>query len=220
MWNALLDLLLPRRSLGGMEGAWITEDERRRIRLTPALLPTAELRRRGLRHIDAVVAAGSYDASPLLRKAILTFKFKRVKELGDDLGRWMTDATHGLLLPPKYLQDMNPVLCAVPLHWTRRYERGFNQAQVLATVVAKMTAWRSNDLLRRIRPTGHQSRRERSERMTALVGAFRYSGTGKAPSYVVLIDDLCTTGATLDACAKALKDAGTEYVSALVAALG
>ena len=220
MWNLLLDLLFPRRSLGGEEGAWITDEERSRIRLTPALLTKDELRRRGLKAIDAVIAAGSYDSSPLLRKAILTFKFRRVTTLSEDLGHWMADALHGLLLPPKFLQDTTPVLTAVPLHWSRRYERGFNQAELLGRVISKRTAWRMADLLRRIRPTGHQSRRQREERLTALEGAFRFSGTGKAPPYVILIDDLCTTGATLDECAKALKASGTEFVAAIVAALG
>ncbi len=220
MWNVLLDFLFPRRSLGGEEGAWITDEERRRIRITPTLLGKDELRRRGLSSIDAVIAAGSYDQSPLLRKAILTFKFRRITPLGEDLGHWMADATHGLLLPPKFLQDTTPVLCAVPLHWSRRYERGFNQAELLGSVISKRTAWRMADLLRRIRPTGHQSTRQREERLTALEGAFRFAGRGKAPPFVILVDDLCTTGATLDECAKALKTAGTEFVVAIVAALG
>lgn len=220
MWNAFLDLLFPRRSLGGSEGAWITEAERRALKLAPALLPTAELRRRGLKHIDAVVAAGSYDSSPLLRKAILTFKFKRITALSDDLARWMASATHGLLIPPKFLSDTTPVLCPVPLHWTRKFQRGFNQAALLSDLIGGQLSLRSESLLKRTRPTGHQARRARDARFTALVGAFSTTKLTESPVYVVLVDDLCTTGATLDECAKALKASGTEYVAAIVAALG
>lgn len=218
MWNALLDLLFPRRSLSGDEGAWITDEERHRIRLQPALLGKDELKKRGLGSIDAVIAAGSYDQSPLLRKAILTFKFRRITALGEDLSTWMTSALHGLYLPPASLRDETPVLCPVPLHWSRRFQRGFNQAEVLATLIGQKTSWRMHASLERTRATGHQSKRERAERMTALTGAFRSTGT--SPRCVILVDDLCTTGATLDACARELKRSGSEFVCGVVAALG
>jgi len=217
MWNLLLDLLFPRRSLSGSEGTWITDDERKHIRLTPALLTTTELRKRGLKNIDLVVAAGSYEQSPLLRKAILTFKFKRIQSLGEDIALWMTNATNGLLIPPEDMRKEAPLLCPVPLHWSRKYQRGFNQADVLAEIIGKKMFLETQELLKRTRSTGQQSRRNREERLKALEHAFACQRT--PPSYVILIDDLCTTGATLDACAKELKSAGALYVSALVAAV-
>lgn len=217
----LLDFFFPRRSVGGKEGAWITEDERRQIRLTPLLLNKEALGKKGLKYVDTIVAAGSYDASPLLKKAILTFKYGRVKALGPQLGQWMSEAIRGLLIPPLRLKDVTPILCPVPLHWTRKFQRGFNQALVLAEEISKPTSWQVREIVKRTRPTGHQAWRSRAKRLTALTGAFASTERrGHAPQYVILIDDICTTGTTLDECAKALKDAGTDYVVAVVVAYG
>ena len=218
MFQALLDLLFPRRSLRGEEGAWITENERRTLKLTPALLTTTDLRKRGLKSIDAVVAAGSYDTSPLLKKAVLTLKLRGIEDIAEELGHRMADAVHGLLILPKHLQDTTPILCPVPLHWTRRFHRGFNQADLLARAVSRELAWDVRPILERTRRTGKQALRARHERLSAMTDAFK--STVHPPRVVILIDDLCTTGATLDACASAVKDAGTEYVAALVAGLG
>jgi ComF family protein len=215
---SLLDFFFPLRSLSGAEGSrWITEEERNMITLRPLLLSQEVLRQRGLTHIDFVLAAGSYDDSPLLKKAILTFKYKRIPGLADDLARFMNQSMDGLPLPPKG----GPfVLCPVPLHWTRLFHRGFNQALLLANTIGAAKEWPVVELLSRIRPTGHQAWRPREERLTALKGAFRAATKTSMPSSVLLIDDLCTTGATLDECARALKEAGVSYVGAMVAAYG
>lgn len=220
MFTILLDLLFPKRSLTGSEGSWITDSERKNMRLAPTLLQKPELMKRGMQSIDAVIAAGDYDKSPLLRKAILAFKFKRVETLDAELGVSMSKALHGLLLLPKDFQDIQPVLCPVPLHWTRRFQRGFNQAELLSKVIGAEKNWPTAALLSRIRATGHQAKRQRAERLTALKGAFTYTGVQPTPRFVILVDDICTTGATLDECATMLKEVGVEYVAAVVAALG
>lgn len=213
----LLDLLFPKKSLTGTEGGWISAREREQIRLTPLLLSEAELRRLGIAYLDSVVAAGRYDSSPLLKKAILTFKYKRIPELSKDLSDWMMKAIPGLLILPT---TDAPVLCPVPLHWSRRFWRGFNQAELLAKNISDVKKWPMKHLLKRIRATGHQAHRKRDERLTALDDAFVFDERFDVPSTVILVDDLCTTGATLRECAKALKKAGVKHVSALVVAYG
>lgn len=219
MLGFFLDFVFPKNSLQGSEGAWITEEERQSLKLTPLLLHRELLSKRGFKSLDTLIAAGSYDNSPLLKKAILTFKYGRIRDIAEDLALWMTKATHGLLLPPNPKLWHTPfVLCPVPLHWTRKFERGFNQAEILAEQVAKFKGWPVYELLIRTRPTGHQAWRKRDSRLHALEGAFR--ARGEVPPYVMLIDDLSTTGTTLDECAKTLKKAGAKYVYALVAAQG
>jgi ComF family protein len=213
MFGHFLDLLFPKRSLVGSEGQWLTESERQSIVLTPLLLRKEELQKRGIHHLDSVIAAGSYDDSPLLKKAILTFKYKRIPALHAAIAGWMTSALH-------QHKTIDGVFVPVPLHWSRRFDRGFNQAELLASSIATLTHGTMLPLLKRTRATGHQAWRPRAERLTALKDAFAFSGKAPPPLHAILVDDLCTTGATLDESAKALRQAGVASVSAIVAAYG
>ncbi|MDD4628342.1 MAG: hypothetical protein PHE68_03025 [Candidatus Peribacteraceae bacterium] len=210
MWQTLLDFIFPRRSLSGREGEWITAAERRRLASFPVVEEAVQLRKRGIRYLDHLVAASTYRASPLLKKAIHSFKYGRVAELDLELAALILRC-----IPSK--GAAKSVLCPVPLHWTRRFARGFNQAERLARFIAEVRGLELRHLLRRIRSTGSQAQRKRAERLTAVKGAFRCT-TADPPKRVVLIDDLSTTGATLDACAQALKEAGATWVEAWVIA--
>ncbi len=114
---------------------------------------------------------------------------------------------------------MSAVLCPVPLHWSRKFQRGFNQAELLAKKVATSRGVTMKNLLKRVRPTGLQAWRKRAERFEAMQDTFR-PAQSSVPEHVILIDDLSTTGATLDACAKALKEAGAKRVEGWVVAHG
>jgi competence protein ComFC len=219
MFDLLLDLLFPRQSLSGTEGSFVTETERMQLCLTPLLLVKKTLQKRGLRFLDTIVAAGHYDESDGLKKMILTYKYKSVPAFADDLAKRMTDAARSLL-PTTLNIHSKPVLCPVPLHWIRRNERGFNQALQLAERIAKAQNWQVEELLLRTRATGHQAHRNRPERLVALIGAFAVKPKAQVPEWVILVDDLSTTGATLEECAKMLKNAGVLHVSGLVAAAG
>lgn len=212
MLNRLLDLLFPRRSLTGEEGALITLNERKALRVLPVIEDTVALRRRGIIDLDRITAAMPYHASPLVQKAVHTFKYNRVPGLAADLARLIVEAVGTR-------PHTTAVLCPVPLHWSRRYSRGFNQAERLSLAIARELEMPVRGLLKRKRATGHQAHRRRAERLTAVRGAFECIAS-QVPRHVILIDDLATTGATLDACAHALKTAGAEYVEAWVVAHG
>lgn len=251
MWQLFLDLLFPRRSLSGAEGEWITEAERRLLVPHPVVEETADLRRRGIRSLDRLVAASTYADSPLLKKAIHTFKYGHVRWLDKELGRLIVQAlteidhsfqrtknNHGETLGGsdgtrrwsrtfegrvgsregnRRLPSREIVLCPVPLHWLRQFQRGFNQSELLARVVSRERGLAVLPLLKRRRWTGSQMKRRRADRLTAMGGAFRCA-VSHPPRSVILIDDLSTTGATLDECAKALKDAGVTRVEGWVIA--
>ena len=104
----------------------------------------------------------------------------------------------------------------MPLHPSRRRERGFNQAEDLARHVGLPVAL----ALKRIRQTPTQTGLPAAERHANVAGAFRATRVRSrlAAATVVLVDDVRTTGATLDACARALKEAGVREVFALTAA--
>lgn len=216
MLTFLLDLFFPKNSLADDEGEWITEAEWNQIELIPQKTHAAMLRKEEIHHLDCLIAASGYKSTPLLKKAIHTFKYKRIPALHGFLSQMISESLAGLLMS----DDDVPVLCPVPLHWTRRYQRGFNQAELLAQDLSRTQGWPMLPLLKRVRSTGHQAWRKRAERLTAVKDAFRYSGHSPVPDYVILIDDLATTGATLDECARILKNAGVKRVEALVLARG
>jgi ComF family protein len=106
-------------------------------------------------------------------------------------------------------------LVPVPLHPSRLRRRGYNQAELLAREVGKRRGCPVSDCLERIGDPGTQVGRTRLERLTALEGTVRVRTGMHPPRLVVLIDDVSTTGATLDVCAGALFHAGSEGVGGL-----
>ena len=178
----------------------------------PLRLERPVLEARGMRALDALVAAGEYGASPLLRIAIHRFKYDRVEALKVVLGSLLIKAAPLLVAPS------STVLCPVPLHWVRQFHRGFNQSYLLAKEVGAARGWEVRELLRRTRYTMSQTKRTTSQRKHAMHQVFVAVPDGFLPSHVVLIDDVSTTGATLDACAETLKRAGISRVEALVVA--
>ena len=177
------------------------------------ILDELRLRERGSRHLTMLVAAGSY-ANPRLRNAIKRFKYDRVESLGLPLSMPMRDA---LPLIPATLGTR--ALCPVPLHWTRRFARGFNQAHVLAQHLEDASGIAVRPLLARTRPTFKQSKRAHDERRRAIEGAFRVREV-PVPPHVILIDDVATTTSTLDECARVLRHGGALRVDAVTVALG
>jgi len=112
------------------------------------------------------------------------------------------------------------VVTAVPLHWWRRYRRGYNQSELLANRLAEQLQVPAKVLLQRIRPTRPQIYLGHNQRAGNVKNAFvmeKRASSVKKKS-VLLIDDVCTTGATLRECARVLKRAGAQSVYGLTLA--
>ncbi len=210
MLQCLLDLLFPRRSLLGDEGEWITAAECRLLRGEPIIRSQRQVRDQGVRSLDGLVGATSY-ASPLARRAIHALKYKKITSIVPTLADLMADALTYVPI------EEGTVICPVPLHWRRKFMRGFNQAELLGLALSKKSKLPYQNLLKRTRSTGAQVGRHRDERLQALTGAFAV--TGAVPEHILLIDDVCTTGTTLDECAMVLKKAGAKNVMAAVLAV-
>jgi ComF family protein len=157
--------------------------------------------------VDRARAIGAYDGA--LRAIIHALKYEGRRSLARPLAALMQ------LRGADILKGAD-VLVPVPLHPSRRRERGFNQAVDLADHLG-LTVCRA---LRRIRQTHAQTSLPAAQRHRNVRGAFVLARWARSPAgaIVVLVDDVSTTGATLDACARVLKDAGAREVRALTAA--
>lgn len=150
---------------------------------------------------------GPYDGA--LRSIIQAFKYDGRRSLARPLAAMMR--THGA-----DILALAEAVVPVPLHRSRRLQRGFNQAEDLARHLGPPVI----AALRRTRRTAVQAELPAARRHANVKGAFAATGdvTLLAGRIVVLIDDVSTTGATLDACALVLKERGATAVLALTAA--
>jgi len=156
--------------------------------------------------IEASLCAGMHETT--LRDAVLRLKYERKTALAAPLGRLLADRLAESGWPVDFLVP-------VPIHWTRCLQRGFNQAELLAETAARRAGLPALCLLRRTRATPPQVGLPRSERERNLAGAIavRQKALVRGRS-LLLIDDVRTTGATLAACALALRAEGAAAVYA------
>jgi ComF family protein len=150
-----------------------------------------------------------------LSEAILLLKYHQVVTLAD----WFAVRLAEIVLEagPDWTAD---VVVPVPLHRDRRRERGYNQAELIAQPVARRLSLRlDSHLLIRVKPRPPQLLLSRSEHWKSVRGAYAIGeGTKVDNLRVLLVDDVLTTGATLDACSRALKKAGASKVFGLTVA--
>ncbi len=146
------------------------------------------------------------------RGLVLAFKHGGRLEGVQAMARWMARAAEDLL-------EEDALLVPVPLYRWRLWRRGFNQSAVLAQTVSRLTGVEANPLtLERTRATPPQAGLSRAARIRNVAGAFRIrpgqeqAVTGRP---VVIVDDVLTTGATVEACAKAALKAGARSAAAL-----
>jgi ComF family protein len=165
--------------------------------------------RTGARGFDAAYCFGSYEG--ILRELIHLFKYGRMKPLARALAANLASA-----LPRDQKFD---VVVPMPLHWRRKWQRGFNQAELLARRTARRCGIPVANAVRRIRPTSAQAGLSNAQRRENVAGAFQFRGRRAIQGRrVLLIDDVMTTGATASACALALKRGGAVSVTLLTLA--
>lgn len=147
---------------------------------------------------------------PPLTGVVRALKFGRAEHLGDDLARLLVGRCAAWV-------ERLDVVAPVPLAWTRRLARGYNQAEAIARPLAAALGLPYRELLRR-RPRPRQALLSRDERRRNLRGAFT-ARPGLGPgTRVLLVDDVMTTGATLTAATAVLGRAGAGRVLVAVIA--
>lgn len=231
-WLFFLDLIFPEECLGcGCEGAWLCQSCFSLIKLRseqscldckkktdfgkfcPQCGPNYSL--------DGALIAGYYDQK-IVDKLIKSFKYSFVKSLYQDLGKILILFLNDLI--NKKQQTFNiekSLIIPVPLSAYRKRWRGFNQSEILARLVAdNFNLELSVNELIRIKHTKPQVKLNRTRRKNNVKGCFDWSVGDLAGRQVILIDDVVTTGATLNECAKILKLHGAGKVWGLALANG
>jgi ComF family protein len=156
-------------------------------------------------------AAVRYD--DVARTLVHALKYQDRTDLAPAMGRWMARAGRELI-------EQSDALIPVPLHWRRGWSRRFNQSGALARVIERQTGVKLlSEVLRRVRPTLQQIGLSRPQRASNVQGAFKVAAERQSEIQgrrVVLVDDVLTSGATVDACARALLRAKAASVDVLV----
>jgi competence protein ComFC len=169
--------------------------------------------REGAVNFDSTYSFGSYEGP--LQKLILLFKYAKVESLARPLGRLLVEALPSGESP----RESYDLLIAMPMHWRKQWERGFNQAALLAEHVAPHCGLKVASNLRRKRYTKSQASLSEADRRFNLKDSFYVRKPEQvAGKRVLLVDDVFTTGATLRAATAVLKSAGAAQVTALTLA--
>lgn len=147
------------------------------------------------------------------RALVHAFKYGDRLDLAPLMGGWMSNAGRELLAEAD-------VLVPVPLHWRRLWARRFNQSAMLADAISAASGVAVvSHALKRIKPTVQQVGLSRSERAANIQGAFRVPAEDRgavAGRRLILVDDVLTSGATVNGCARALLRAGAASVDVLI----
>ena len=219
------DILFPPRCLGCRQfGNWLCQNCRDKIEVirTPICYKCRRLSpdfkicsgcRRHQPYLNRVIVY-SYWQSPL-KELVYGLKYHRVKPIAEVLGGWLTG------IVTNFCPETNLIIVPVPLHQRRMWDRGFNQAELLAEVISQSLHQPLVKAIRRRRFTRPQFGLTKTKRLTNVAAAFAI-----APRYqsliigrtVLLVDDIVTTGATLNECAKILKQNGAKEIWGLVLA--
>ena len=159
----------------------------------------------GKRSVTTLTAVAAYEYEDPVRGMVHAFKFRGVWRMGRLMAEKMNEALGE--------RDFTRIV-PVPLHFTRRFERGYNQSEVLAKELSRLTGKPWENTLKRVRRTRQQAKLKEEARRKNLDGAFKAVNRPEGEK-ILLIDDIRTTGSTVSRCAQELLRAGAESVTVL-----
>jgi ComF family protein len=166
--------------------------------------------------ITRAAAFSFYSKGSRIRKLIHNLKYKGIKEIGEELGKIYGNN----LKCSGFLTDIDLII-PVPLHPSRQKKRGFNQSEIISKGIAEVTGLVIDcNSLRRAELSDTQTKRSRYDRWINVEGIFEVSHSENlAGKHILLVDDVITTGSTIDACAGELLKIEGVMVSAVALAV-
>ncbi len=210
IFNYLLSLLFPLECLGcKKEDTYLCSKCLEKIEINNNFKFKGELK-----YLDGIYSATKYD-NKLVQKAIHYFKFRYIKKLAKPLTEILIK-----YLKQEKIDLTECILIPIPLNKKRYLERGFNQSEIIANYLAQRFNLRvCNNVLIRTRNTPHQVGLSKAKRSTNLNDAFEVINTENiCNKKIILIDDVVTTGSTLEEAAKTLKKTKVSQIIALTLA--
>lgn len=229
IFQFILDLFFPRNCLECGEGTGYVCDRCKRhiIPLSVQKCPTCKRPNifgkfcspwcnKGF-YFDQLLVCATYEKEGLFQKLMVRFKYKFSEELAEFFGNILVERFESF---KKLLKFQDIILVPVPVHKKKLKTRGFNQAKLLANHISGHEVW---DCLYRKKFRPDQAKLNRKERLTNLIDSIdlKEEFTGKLEGkFILLIDDVVTTGSTLNECSKVLKRNGVQYICGLVLARG
>lgn len=201
MFNWLLDWIFPKQCIGCTQwDTWLCQSC-----LNKCIRPSQAKKSHGIKNLYYL---NNYQDQPILQKSIHELKYSGIKDLGVTLGQELA----------KFIPHHYNYVIPIPLHRRRWRERGFNQSAVIAAQLGIPLL----PALQRVRYTTPQAQLNRDQRLNNLQRAFAI-----VPSYqphlqqahILLVDDVYTTGTTMNTCAAMLYQSGTQHVDGAVLAL-
>lgn len=164
-------------------------------------------------YIDGMYALGPYLGN--LKMLIQDFKYKEKKVLAEFFAPLLVQGIISRLDSGQWMVPCGVV--PIPLHINRRNQRGFNQAELLSQKIACHLGFPMMKALDRVKDTESQAQLGRRERISNLRGAFRLVDAAVSPAKCLLIvDDIFTSGATINEAARVLRQGGVEFLYAVV----
>jgi len=223
-YQYVLDIIFPKYCVGcGLEGKWICQKCMQKIifvnnqacfacnRLTSQGKFCQKCRTKT--NLTGLITSAYYHEGPL-KEAIHTYKYNFAYDLAHDLAKILLSTLRHVGWNKKAL------LVAVPLHKKRKAQRGFNQSEILAKIISAYFDYPIiKDKLIRTKFTKPQVELTGAKRKTNIKGIFAWIGKNEIKGKtIILVDDVCTTGSTLEECAKVLRKAGAKEIWGLVLA--
>lgn len=203
MFNFLLDIIFPKYCFGcNKEGSYWCLD----CQAQPFKQWNGRLALVGDQYFSDFFCVGDYE-DKTLGQLIKACKYRFVKELTASLGK--------LLAAELQKRNLSGTIVPVPLSKRRQQWRGFNQAAEISQIAATIINCPYQECLKRIKHKKAQAKLSEAKRLLNMKDCFL--ATAKVPQRVILIDDVVTTGATVNECAKILRQAGSQEI--FVAAL-